>query len=49
MLRHPTVKELSQLVESKSIIIASPIYMYDLNAAAKNFMELTGRAWTKKL
>ena len=47
---NPTVKELSQLVkESKSIIIASPIYMYDLNAAAKNFMELTGRAWTKKI
>ena len=46
----PTVKELSRLVkESKSIIIASPIYMYDLNAAAKNFMELTGRAWTKKI
>jgi len=46
----PTVKELSQLVkESKSIVIASPIYMYDLNAAAKNFMELTGRAWTKKV
>ena len=44
------VKELYQLVkESKSIIIASPIYMYDLNAAAKNFMELTGRAWTKKI
>ena len=47
---NPIVKELSQLVkESKSIIIASPIYMYDLNAAAKNFMELTGRAWTKKV
>ena len=46
----PTVKELSRLVkESKSIIIASPIYMYDFNAAAKNFMELTGRAWTKKI
>ena len=47
---NPKVKELSNLVkESKSIIIASPIYMYDLNAAAKNFMELTGRAWTKKV
>ena len=46
----PTVKKLSLLVkESKSIIIASPIYMYDLNAAAKNFMELTGRSWTKKV
>ena len=47
---NPKVKELSNLVkESKSIVIASPIYMYDLNAAAKNFMELTGRAWTKKV
>ena len=45
-----TVKELKQLVEeSKSAIIASPIYMYDLNAAAKNFIELTGRAWADKV
>jgi len=45
-----SVKELKQLVEeSKSAIIASPIYMYDLNAAAKNFIELTGRAWTNKV
>jgi len=44
------VKELKHLVEeSKSAIIASPIYMYDLNAAAKNFIELTGRAWTNKV
>lgn len=44
------VKELKQLVEeSKSAVIASPIYMYDLNAAAKNFIELTGRAWTNKV
>ena len=45
-----TVKELTQLVEeSKSIIIASPIYNYDLNAVAKNFIELTGKAWTDKV
>jgi len=45
-----SVKELKQLVEeSKSAIIASPIYMYDLNAVAKNFIELTGRAWTNKV
>jgi len=44
------VKELKQIVEeSKSAIIASPIYMYDLNASAKNFVELTGRAWTNKV
>ena len=47
---NPTVKKLSNLVmDAESIIIASPIYMYDLNAVAKNFMELTGRAWTKKV
>ena len=45
-----SVKELKQLVENaKSAIIASPIYMYDLNASAKNFIELTGRAWTNKV
>lgn len=45
-----SVKELRQIVESaQSAIIASPIYMYDLNAAAKNFIELTGRAWTNKV
>ena len=38
-----------QITSAKSIIIASPIYNYDLNAAAKNLMELTGRAWTDKL
>jgi len=45
-----SVIELKKLVkESKSAIIASPIYMYDLNAAAKNFIELTGRSWTDKV
>lgn len=38
-----------QIISSKSIIIASPVYNYDLNAVAKNLMELTGRAWTDKL
>ncbi len=26
-----------------------PIYNYDVNAAAKNLIELTGRAWTNKV
>jgi len=44
------VKDLKELIlSSKSIIIASPVYNYDLNAAAKNLMELTGRAWTEKI
>lgn len=31
------------------IVMAAPVYNYDLNAAAKNFIELTGRAWTGKV
>ena len=32
-----------------AVIIASPVYNYDVNAVAKNFIELTGRAWTDKV
>ena len=47
---HPTVKELKKTISNaKSIIIASPVYNYDLNAAAKNLIELTGRSWTNKV
>ena len=31
-----------------AIIIASPVYNYDLNAAAKNIVELTGQSWLDK-
>ena len=48
--KNDNVKELKEIIEkSKSIIIASPIYNYDLNAMAKNLIELTGRAWTNKV
>ena len=39
----------NNILSAKSIIIAGPIYNYDLNAAAKNLIELTGRAWTDKI
>ena len=40
------VQQVGELVASaKGAIIVSPIYNYDVNAAAKNFIELTGRAW----
>jgi len=46
----PRVKEINQMIkEAKSIILAAPVYNYDLNAAAKNLMELTGRSWTNKI
>ena len=47
---HPNVVELGRLIrEAKGILIASPVYNYDVNAAAKNAVELTGKAWTGKV
>lgn len=46
----PSTKELSALVnEADVILMAAPIYNYDLNAAAKNLVELTGAAWRDKV
>ncbi|MEM8666324.1 MAG: NAD(P)H-dependent oxidoreductase [Planctomycetota bacterium] len=43
-------KRLGELVESaEAILVASPVYNFDVNAAAKNAVELTGRAWTGKV
>jgi FMN reductase len=48
--KDPIVDELKgEINNSSSIIIASPIYNYDLNAVAKNLIELTGKAWENKL
>ena len=47
---HPIVEELKGYINNaSSILIASPIYNYDLNAVAKNLIELTGQSWTDKL
>ena len=46
----PNVKKLAELIQqSDAILLASPVYNYDVNAAAKNAVELTGRAWTGKV
>ena len=46
----PVVAKLKETIEAAgSIIIAGPIYNYDLNAAAKNLLELTGSSWNNKL
>ena len=37
-----------RIASAAAILIASPVYNYDLNAAAKNLVELTGQAWTDK-
>jgi FMN reductase len=46
---HPHVATLSGLIAAaRVIIIATPIYNYDANAAMKNLVELTGRSWENK-
>lgn len=46
----PRVGRLSeQISHARGILLAAPIYNYDVNAALKNLVELTGRAWQDKV
>ena len=46
----PMVDEMRKLVnDAEGILMACPIYNYDLSAAAKNFVELTGGTWQEKV
>ena len=46
---HPSVKALKAVIDrAGAILVAAPVYNYDLNAAAKNAMELTGASWKEK-
>ncbi len=46
----PAAAQATQWVtEASAVFLASPVYNYDVNAAAKNLVELTGRAWTGKV
>jgi FMN reductase len=46
----PEVQQLGKLVSgAKGIIVATPVYNYDVSATAKNVVELTGKAWTEKV
>lgn len=38
-----------RIAEARGIILATAIYNYDVNAAAKNLIELTGGAWEEKV
>ena len=39
----------SMIREAQGILIATPIYNYNVNAAIKNLIELTGRGWSDKV
>ena len=46
---HPHVTTLSEMIKAaRVIVLATPIYNYDANAAAKNLIELTGSSWENK-
>jgi FMN reductase len=43
-------KKLNKAIESADgIMIAAPVYNYDVAAAAKNMIELTGSSWEEKI
>ncbi|MBS1956965.1 MAG: NAD(P)H-dependent oxidoreductase [Cyanobacteria bacterium SZAS-4] len=47
---HGNVEILAQKIrDAKCVLMGVPIYNFDVNAAAKNLIELTGRAWTEKV
>jgi FMN reductase len=39
----------AKIRDARVILVAAAIYNYDLNSAAKNCLELTGKAWEGKL
>src|SRR4029077_7396950 len=46
---HPAAQNLTAAVEkADGIIVATPVYNYDVAAAAKNMVELPGSAWEGK-
>lgn len=46
---HPHVVALKNEIEkAHTVLVASPVYNFDLNAVAKNLLEMTGRSWTGK-
>jgi FMN reductase len=46
----PGSQKISKAVEAADgILIATPVYNYDVSAAAKNMVELTGSAWEEKV
>jgi NAD(P)H-dependent FMN reductase len=47
---HPAVKKLREAIEAADgMIVATPVYNYDVSASAKNMVELTGSAWEDKI
>jgi FMN reductase len=47
---HPAAQKLSTAVAgADGLIVAAPVYNFDVSASAKNMIELTGNAWEDKV
>jgi FMN reductase len=47
---NPAAQELKKTIEATDgMIVSAPVYNYDVSAAAKNMIELTGSAWEDKV
>jgi FMN reductase len=46
----PATQKLNSAIETAdAILVATPVYNYDVSAAAKNMVELTGSSWEDKI
>jgi FMN reductase len=46
----PSAQQVSKAIKvADGILVATPVYNYDVSAAAKNLVELTGSAWEDKV
>ena len=46
----PAAQTLNKAIEAADgILVATPVYNYDVSAAAKNMVELTGSSWEEKI
>ena len=47
---HPAARKLNAAVETADgVLVAAPVYNYDVSASAKNMIELTGSSWEDKV
>jgi FMN reductase len=47
---NPEARKLKKTIDTADgMIVAAPVYNYDVSAAAKNMIELTGDAWEDKI
>ncbi|CAN5391247.1 NAD(P)H-dependent oxidoreductase [soil metagenome] len=47
---HPSARQLNTAIAAADgVLVAAPVYNYDVSASAKNMIELTGSSWEDKI